>query len=348
MKQLLTVFTITTFLLAMVCSLNAQITINADDMNFTPGIVTTRQESDGPIEIDLGESGANRSWDFSGIEVDSSGPTYVLEPEGLPGADQFEDATIAYYQETPELEMTFYVFANANEDFVDALGMGVEMQGQIFAIPMEIEGHQFNFPFSYGYEWDYVLTNNFGGELGIDSIHSVVDAWGTITDLAGEFQCLRVFEFKRETDLHEDEEDEVQDSWRYYWIAQNFGQIVEFKSEEGPDFQQGDFARVTNVGMNGVAHRTNPAIPAVSGLNPAFPNPFNPQTQLQFNVSQPGMVVINVYDPSGRIVSNVINGFYAPGNYQTTFNAVNLSSGTYFAKFNANNVTQTQRLLLTK
>ena len=82
-----------------------------------------------------------------------------------------------------------------------------------------------------------------------------------------------------------------------------------------------------------------------------YPNPFNPVTNIGFSIVEPGNISLKVYDISGREVSELINGFYTPGNYNVTWNAMDsygsqLSSGIYIYKLNTENGILSKRMVL--
>jgi len=88
--------------------------------------------------------------------------------------------------------------------------------------------------------------------------------------------------------------------------------------------------------------------PAEFSLNPAYPNPFNPGTNLRFNLPKAAEISLIIYDISGREVAILAEGFRAAGAYEATFNAVELSSGIYFARLKTAGYAQTQKLVLIK
>jgi hypothetical protein len=79
-----------------------------------------------------------------------------------------------------------------------------------------------------------------------------------------------------------------------------------------------------------------------------YPNPFNPTTNINFAIPSSGLVKLHIYDVTGSLVSTLVNGWYPSGTYQTTFSGEMLTSGVYFAKFEAEGHVQTQKLLLVK
>lgn len=78
------------------------------------------------------------------------------------------------------------------------------------------------------------------------------------------------------------------------------------------------------------------------------PNPFNPITNISYNLLEAGNISLIIYNVAGREVAKLADGFYASGEHSITFNASALSSGIYFAKLSAGNFQQTQKILLIK
>ena len=89
-------------------------------------------------------------------------------------------------------------------------------------------------------------------------------------------------------------------------------------------------------------------VPADYLLMSAYPNPFNPETTLQFDLPQPGSVSLKIYDVNGRETAVIADGFYTGGLHELKFNAAPLPSGVYFARLQTQNAQLTQRLILLK
>jgi hypothetical protein len=79
-----------------------------------------------------------------------------------------------------------------------------------------------------------------------------------------------------------------------------------------------------------------------------YPNPFNPSTRINYNVGEPGLVQLKVYNVLGVEVASLVNEFKNSGDYSVDFNAVNYSSGVYFYTLSVNNFTQTRKMILEK
>ncbi len=88
--------------------------------------------------------------------------------------------------------------------------------------------------------------------------------------------------------------------------------------------------------------------PVKYSLEQNFPNPFNPTTNITYQVAEAGNVSIKVYDLVGNEVAVLLNDFKNPGNYSLTFNASNMASGVYFYTMKTNNFLMTKKLILLK
>ncbi|HEY3295006.1 MAG TPA: C25 family cysteine peptidase [bacterium] len=89
-------------------------------------------------------------------------------------------------------------------------------------------------------------------------------------------------------------------------------------------------------------------LPKQFALHEAYPNPFNPTTELQFDLPRAGNATLRVYDMLGRDVATLVDGHRAAGTYTVSFNATNLPSGLYFARLTAGSNTQVRKLMLIK
>ncbi len=89
-------------------------------------------------------------------------------------------------------------------------------------------------------------------------------------------------------------------------------------------------------------------IPSKYDLYQNYPNPFNPTTSIKFDVVKNGLVKLEVYDVTGRIVNTLVNTKLEAGSYQFTLDATLLPSGVYFYKIQAGDFIQTKRMILLK
>jgi len=80
----------------------------------------------------------------------------------------------------------------------------------------------------------------------------------------------------------------------------------------------------------------------------AYPNPFNPATQIVFTLPQSGRVQISVFDVTGRRVRTLADGQFSAGEHRMIFDGSELTSGVYFARLSSGSVNKTEKLLLLK
>ena len=61
-----------------------------------------------------------------------------------------------------------------------------------------------------------------------------------------------------------------------------------------------------------------------------YPNPFNPETTISFEIPEPGRIELTVYDMSGREVETLVDEFYPAGKHRIKWNGNSNPSGMYF------------------
>lgn len=85
-------------------------------------------------------------------------------------------------------------------------------------------------------------------------------------------------------------------------------------------------------------------------LLPNYPNPFNPETTIQFNVSEKTQetVSIQIFDVTGRLVETVINDRLIPGSFAWKWDASTQTSGVYLVMLKTKGITKSQKMLLLK
>jgi hypothetical protein len=70
--------------------------------------------------------------------------------------------------------------------------------------------------------------------------------------------------------------------------------------------------------------------PADFVLSQNYPNPFNPSTKINYSIPFDGNISLKIYNPLGKEVAELVNGFTTAGSYSAYFNAADLSSGVYY------------------
>jgi hypothetical protein len=85
----------------------------------------------------------------------------------------------------------------------------------------------------------------------------------------------------------------------------------------------------------------------------AYPNPFNPNTTIRFDVPSSGTVTVSVFRSSGEFVATLFQGERGPGSYEFPWNGEAetgeaVSSGVYFARLEHSSGTKTLKLVLVR
>ena len=81
----------------------------------------------------------------------------------------------------------------------------------------------------------------------------------------------------------------------------------------------------------------------------AYPNPFNPASQIRFSFANDGFAALKVYNIIGQLVATLFEGQASAGMvYERTFNAALMSSGIYFARLESAGQVKVQKLVCGK
>ncbi len=89
-------------------------------------------------------------------------------------------------------------------------------------------------------------------------------------------------------------------------------------------------------------------VPEKFELSQNYPNPFNPSTKIKYQIADSNPVSLKIYDVLGNEVVSLVNEVQSSGNYEVTFDASLLSSGTYFYKLQAGSFVETKKMILIK
>jgi len=90
------------------------------------------------------------------------------------------------------------------------------------------------------------------------------------------------------------------------------------------------------------------ASPTEFKLNQNFPNPFNPETKIEFQIPTTSNVNLTVFNVLGEKIREIVNEKLDAGYYGFVFNGENQSSGTYIYSLNSENYTASGKMILLK
>ena len=107
--------------------------------------------------------------------------------------------------------------------------------------------------------------------------------------------------------------------------------------------------------LTGLELETDEVLPDDYYISNAYPNPFNPSTNIKFGLPEASSVFVSIYNVNGQLVKNIYSDIILPGgNYTTSIKGDNLASGIYLYVFIANSqlsgktFRKTEKLILLK
>ena len=99
-------------------------------------------------------------------------------------------------------------------------------------------------------------------------------------------------------------------------------------------------------------------LPTQTQLLANYPNPFNPETWIPFQLAQDSTVTARIYDVTGKQIRTIELGHIAAGNYVESSKAIywdgrtdtgeQVSSGTYFYQIEAGDYTEIRKMVILK
>ena len=89
-------------------------------------------------------------------------------------------------------------------------------------------------------------------------------------------------------------------------------------------------------------------LPVVIELVRNSPNPFNPVTKITFTLIHRQFVSLDIFDTTGRLVTNLATDFYDAGSHEFVFDATGEASGVYIARVVAGGQVEAIRMVLIK
>ena len=146
----------------------------------------------------------------------------------------------------------------------------------------------------------------------------------------------------------------------------NLTNLTELKVRENPIADLAPLRRLKaknpgvsiDIDINAGAAPSAPLVPAETALLPNYPNPFNPETWIPYQLAKSADVALTIYDVRGVVVRRLALGHRPAGFYQSRARAAHwngrnalgekVASGLYFYTFTAGSFTATQKMLIRK
>jgi hypothetical protein len=89
-------------------------------------------------------------------------------------------------------------------------------------------------------------------------------------------------------------------------------------------------------------------IPSEFRLFDAYPNPFNPSTNIKYQIANTSFVILKIYNITGKEVTTLVSEKKSPGIYEINWDASYYPSGVYFYRLTSDGFSETKKLILLK
>jgi len=79
-----------------------------------------------------------------------------------------------------------------------------------------------------------------------------------------------------------------------------------------------------------------------------YPNPFNPVTNINYQIAKNGFVKIEIFNNLGQLIRILVDEYKNSGSYDVKFDGSTLSSGAYYYRMKVNDFIDVKRMILVK
>lgn len=101
-------------------------------------------------------------------------------------------------------------------------------------------------------------------------------------------------------------------------------------------------------GISSTPETTDPVVITEYKLHNNFPNPFNNSTTITFDLVEPQIVKIALFNLLGQNVATLVNEVREAGRHTINFDATALSSGVYLVRYEAGTYSALSKMMLLK
>jgi hypothetical protein len=324
-------------------------------------------DTTGSITVNVGSAGTNQTWDFRSVilQVDQVANQF-LAPQGTPFAAQFPQANFVQKSFLPsQPDYAIYLYLQVTTNNLRTLGGGVVSEDTSFANFADASDLA-PLPLQFGTTWNSTESDTLGipptfAIITTTTTNNTVDAAGTVRLPIGDFDCLRIRSNHKTVSktivngivVSADSTTNID----YAWASKNnfFVAIISSQDDEtNPNFTNAsNFGRLASL-ATGVASRSgDDSVPTGFVLQQNFPNPFNPETRITFQLSGAGYAELSVYNLMGEKVRTLVAASMLPGTHSVQWDGRDergerLATGTYVYRLKAGGGEQSKTMLLLK
>jgi hypothetical protein len=346
----------------------AQITITSNDLLALRGkSQIAEDDTTGNVTVNVGSAGANQTWDFRTLVLQAQESTHqFLAPQNTPFAGQFPQSNLvqkSFLSAKPGF--TSYLYFQAATTGLNFLGDAFQTPDTFFVTPSAAQVVT-PLPLQLGTSWNSVQSDTFGDPQSFTTITSTttsitVDAWGRVRLPVGDFDCLRI-RANSQTIARTIVSgmvflSDTTSGIGYSWISKNDFEVAQVSSQDGetnPNFTNASgFSRLISLTTSVASPSRTAEGPASFELAQNFPNPFNPETQIKFELHRAGLAELSVYNLTGERLRLLVSAHLPAGTHTFKWDGKDeagksLSSGIYLYRLRHGALEKSRTMLLLK
>jgi len=230
--------------------------------------------------------------------------------------------------------------------------------------------NQLALPLTMGRTWSNTL--NLDEEISVPegdiriqltaTMDSEIDAYGTVQVPVGDFECLRVknhvvydltvsyWLLFTWVPLYEDQGDGIS----YDWRAENVGNVLNVTGQTNdPNFAFAkSLRRMMNYTLTETAGEIADSMPLSAPesfeLLGNYPNPFNNETVISYQLNSPADITIRILDITGRKVGQYDQGYQSEGLYDLHWTPDAIAAGIYIVRLETGEQVQNHMMVYIK
>ncbi|MGH7497108.1 MAG: FlgD immunoglobulin-like domain containing protein [bacterium] len=355
-------------LFTLAAEASAQITITSNDLLALRGkSQMVEDDTTGNVTVNVGSAGANQTWDFRTMILQTQKSTHqFLAPQDTPFGGQFPQSNFvqkSFFAAEPGIAS--YLYFQAASNGLNFLGDAFQTPDTFYVTPSAAQAVT-PLPLQLGISWNSVQSDTFGDPQSFATITATttsltVDTWGRVRLPVGDFDCLRIRAnsqtIAKTIVLGMVSRSDTTSGIGYSWISKNDFEVAQASSQDGetdPNFTNASgFSRLISFTSSVASHTSTTEGLARFELVQNFPNPFNPETQIKFELHRAGLAELSVYNLTGEKLRILVSAHLPAGTHTFKWNGKDeagrsLPSGIYLYRLRHGTLEQSRTMLLLK
>lgn len=353
-------------------SAQSQIVIVAQEVPHTVGAqFQYYSEAGDSLLVNVGNLGGPQTWDFTQGDTSFISTDLYLDPQISP--PEYARANVVI--QTDQLNMAgltepgiMYCYLHRARFILGAVS--TEYEGNEIGFMFQPYVNQFTLPLQMGSSWSNNINVDEEFQLPeydvrielYATINSSVDAYGTAMVPLGNYETLRIHNvvtydytiYVRILFVWVPVYSDAGTTYNYDWRAENTGTVLSvIASTPDPGYVYASGLRrlmstSTLEGESLVEASLLSQAPKKFDLMRNYPNPFNAETTISYNLSAPANVDLRIFDVMGRQVAVLQQGFQAEGLHELRWTPDNLAAGLYIIHLRAGGQVEQRPMLYLK